>query len=678
MENHTGLNEDGLRFVSNLIIEKGPTNWPGRCLNELLQSSSFDWRIGLVDVHGQQVVGDGFNVSSEAWGIPISTCQRYCNADRIPYAHNFNFQTFAAAMTNYFLPWLALTAQLPYETGDPWSNVLSFCMAVGSPTLVTYSLTITILNRFWANKSFGSLRRRTEQPDINNRYAGFFQRIIAVQYLLQEAQQVPLMLSMEAGWLSSLLVLPANSAWWHTLRESLRATRRGVTASLVAQVMLAATAFLFTIIASFQAELGDPSTALQIASGSLWIWLIPIISGWVTVGTQHSHNTIRNALEAQHAARANPRSPIGNFVFTQPGLQRGLVVVDRTMNGLSPRVQLVQPIPTQHAPYPNQAQAFHALGPGHRGRLTWCGLTVAGDEQEEGPIYNYARLFTWCQVASTLHRTLETTADNIANDEICDAALRAQVLHIQNPPQAQGQQQPPPPPVVAPDDFTGDRVDTAVYCGLASRTQVLAYPEWHAMGTGDFPVYKHILGASAAALFLQWGTTGASILIAYKTPTAGFGCRSTGYLTYGAIGTAVWFFLLCSALFSHAVMLRYQRIHQATPQAHLTTVRRGLGLGLLCAAAVLTRVLGKFLAFANSIWLILSSLFEMTGAYSNCWCLGNYIGLGNRGWVLLFKSAPDLKVLAQPIWGGGIALTLGVCIGSYLIFVLAFMKNDRS
>ncbi|KAI7570457.1 hypothetical protein KC343_g2192 [Hortaea werneckii] len=549
-------------------------------------------------------------------------------------------------MTNYFLPWLALTAQLPYETGDPWSNVLSFCMAVGSPTLVTYSLTITSLNRFWANKSFGSLRRRTEEPEINKHYAGFFQCTIAVQYLLQEAQQVPLMLSMEAGWLSSLLVLPANSAY---------------------------------IIASFQAELGDPSTALQIASGSLWIWLIPIIWGWVALGTQHSHNTIRNALEAQHAARANPRPPIGNFVFTRPGLQRGLVVVDRTMNGLSPQVQLVQPIPNQHAPYPNQAQAFQALGPGHRGRLTWCGLTVAGDEQEEGPIYNYARLFTWCQVASTLHSALETIAGKVADDEICDAALRAQAPHIQNPLPARGQPPPPPPPpVVAPDDFTGDRVDTAIYCGLASRTQVLAYPEWRAMGTGDFPVYKHILGASAAALFLQWGTTGASILIAYKTPTAGFGCRSTDYLAYGAIGTAVWFFLLCSTLFSHAVMLRYQRIHQAAPQADLTTVRRGLGLRMLCAAAVLTRVLGQFLAFADSIWLILSSLFEMTGAYSNCWCLGNHIGLGDQGWVLLFKSAPDLKVLAQPIWGGGIALSLGVCIGSYLIFVLAFMKNDRS
>lgn len=67
MERTTGLNEDGLRFVSNLIIEKGPTTWPGRCLRELLQTSSFDWKTGLVDVHGRQVVGDGFNVSSEAW-----------------------------------------------------------------------------------------------------------------------------------------------------------------------------------------------------------------------------------------------------------------------------------------------------------------------------------------------------------------------------------------------------------------------------------------------------------------------------------------------------------------------------------------------------------------------------------------------------------------------------------
>lgn len=112
---------------------------------------------------------------------------------------------------------------------------------------------------------------------------------------------------------------------------------------------------------------------------------VSIISGWVIVGTQHSHNTIRNALEAQHAARAHPRPRTGNFVFTLPGLQRGLVVVDRTMNGLSPQVQLVQPTPNQHAPYPNQAQAFQALGPGHRGRLTWCGLTVAGDESGRRP-----------------------------------------------------------------------------------------------------------------------------------------------------------------------------------------------------------------------------------------------------------------------------------------------------
>lgn len=87
----TGLDEDGRQFVSNLINQKGPTTWPGRCLNQLLQTSQtseFDWSTGLVDVHGQKVAGDGFNVSSEAWGIPISTCQLYCNADKIPYVRS--------------------------------------------------------------------------------------------------------------------------------------------------------------------------------------------------------------------------------------------------------------------------------------------------------------------------------------------------------------------------------------------------------------------------------------------------------------------------------------------------------------------------------------------------------------------------------------------------------------
>ena len=42
----------------------------------------------------------------------------------------------------------------------------------------------------------------------------------------------------------------------------------------MAQTLFAAIAYVLIVIASFDNELGDPTTALQIASGSLWIWLV--------------------------------------------------------------------------------------------------------------------------------------------------------------------------------------------------------------------------------------------------------------------------------------------------------------------------------------------------------------------------------------------------------------------
>jgi hypothetical protein len=187
---------------------------------------------------------------------------------------DFNFNSFAASMTNYFLPWLALTAQLPFETGSRFDNIMSFCLAVGSPAFVTYSLTITILNRLWVRRTFRELSDKARP--LSKRYGVdmYESRIRAAQILLQEAQQVPLRGSQEKGWFSSLVVVPDNTKWWDHLEERLLNSRRGFTASLVAQMALAVTAYLFTVISSFDAELGDVATALQIASGSLWIWLV--------------------------------------------------------------------------------------------------------------------------------------------------------------------------------------------------------------------------------------------------------------------------------------------------------------------------------------------------------------------------------------------------------------------
>ena len=173
-------------------------------------------------------------------------------------------------LLTYTLCWV----QLPYETGDFLSNGMSFCLAVGSPTLVTYSLGITILNRNWVREAYKDLRSQANLMSSRLNFDAYELQVRVSEILLQEAQQVPLRASQKDGWFSSLIVIPDNSEWWKQLESRLESTRRGVTASLVAQMAVAGISYLFTVISSFEAQLGDPTTALLIASGSLWIWLV--------------------------------------------------------------------------------------------------------------------------------------------------------------------------------------------------------------------------------------------------------------------------------------------------------------------------------------------------------------------------------------------------------------------
>lgn len=71
---------------------------------------------------------------------------------------------------------------------------MSFFLAVGSPALVTFSLTITMLNSAWVKKSFQS-QLLTSQIKKNN----YEKQIEAATFLLQEGQQVPLRASHKHG-----------------------------------------------------------------------------------------------------------------------------------------------------------------------------------------------------------------------------------------------------------------------------------------------------------------------------------------------------------------------------------------------------------------------------------------------------------------------------------------------
>jgi hypothetical protein len=126
-------------------------------------------------------------------------------------------------------------------------------MAVGSPALITYSLTITILNRNWVRQIFESLLEQLkgltdESEEFRQRLRDRLRdRLLAAQYLIQESQQVPMRASQVHGWLSSLVALDENHPWWMRVKKDLKNSRRGYTFSLFAQIGMAFLAYTFTI-----------------------------------------------------------------------------------------------------------------------------------------------------------------------------------------------------------------------------------------------------------------------------------------------------------------------------------------------------------------------------------------------------------------------------------------------
>lgn len=219
-----------------------------------------------------------------------------------------------------------------------------------------------------------------------------------------------------------------------------------------------------------------------------------------------------------------------------------------------------------------------------------------------------------------------------------------------------------------------------------------------------------MLGAAVVAILVQWGTTGAAILIAYNTPVKGFGCRSATYTLYGALGTIGWLLHVISMCFSHSAMLQYQAaIQQDTKMEFVKSrsvspdVERQMTNGTthtaggtntgstalcsngkpferdtwhttICILAVSTRALGKITVIVNAAWIIIGSLMEIINIYENCWCLANR---DTRSWVLLFKSGSDLKAAAQTTWGGGVALSIMTSFLGFLVFWLGSREVAR-
>ena len=499
---------------------------------------------------------------------------------------------------------------------------MSGLLAMGSPAHITYSLTLTILNRFWIRRKFADLKNDSQGvaelvPHISN-------RIYAARDLLQEAQQAPIRVSQDDGWLSSLIVLQANRPFWKGVKKDLRNTRRGFSAALFAQskppfpyprrlvwlisplVLMAFIAYVFTIINGL---IGRSDELTDMASATVFIWMIPVILGWILVGTQSPAGAIKSAL---HDDNRSTYRALPDVVEPEKERQQGIV---------------------------------NRFGMGGNSRAPrWLGFSVVGDEEEEGPIYNYCRIFTWFQCAISIERGFSGMLNNLRKNDRDRRQVNGE--HWGDSNRVTSNLNGP---------LLGTSSQVANYCNLPLDISIRTYTPWSEIPAN---VWFHIILAAAAALFVQWGTTGPAIFIANLGPTKGWGCLSGSLLLYGSIATIAWVCLMYSSLLSHAIMLRYDRRGQNISRS-----------SILLAMAVSTRFIGKTLAVLNAGWLVLYNILQYSGTFNQCWCDTNALSMGSRGWAAIFPVSNDSEIFSDLV--GGLTFSALVCAVAMGFFWLA-------
>ena len=361
--------------------------------------------------------------------------------------------------------------------------------------------------------------------------------------------------------------------------------------------------------------------------GSLWLWLIPIVVGWLWIPFS-SYDKLRTAID-----KANDLA----ILAASAGPPRADICAGDSPNAGGSRNSR----PQSRAYDVSRIQAV---------RISEKREVFTGDVARTTPVFNYARTWEWWCIVEMIAQAFEHAdrkAENYTpvdpNREWLLPGDRRTTIHRDNRIGTIGQAQ--------------------AYCGFTAQGE--EEPE-RPLPSG---VWERIFVASVFALGLQWSTTGSAIMIAVFTPTTGLGCRSGSYIIYGTISTVVWLTLLLSSYLAHYAGARHHcgRLH---PGFNSVTVAQGLAtfLGRLSILA----------ASCNTLWIIHASVFEFTNFYSTCYCNSSVLGRGvQRGYNLIITAGYDYRD-TRTAWAGGFVFA-GGCAAFYLLFLsLIFEPYHRS
>ena len=223
--------------------------------------------------------GSPVTSTDAATALSYTGCTAYCGRNQEPSS----WTVFAQEYSAWLLPYLALLSQLPFGARRRTDNLMSALLTLGSPTLAGYSLYMTLLNARWINDQLFS---GIDYPSATVR-----QSVVRV---LSSLQQVPLRVHPgESAGLESLIVHPDNDKWWTILAEELNYTHSWSIASATS-ISWVVIAYLFTVTDSIS-NVSDNIDSNGQGTGSGWLWLVPIVVGWLVLSPKCDYDRVHDA-----------------------------------------------------------------------------------------------------------------------------------------------------------------------------------------------------------------------------------------------------------------------------------------------------------------------------------------------------------------------------------------------
>ncbi|KAG6810343.1 hypothetical protein H0H92_012349 [Tricholoma furcatifolium] len=342
-------------------------------------------------------------------------------------------------------------ALLPYGSMDKLDNLTSIFLTIGSPTLATYSLVLTALNRRWIIRQFSSYNYPNAQQAI---------------LVFAALQQSSISINTESTiLLASLIALSSNDAWWSTLLKKLDYSHTWSISSTWS-LMCVIVAYVFTIVSSFSGDLTMEVNADGQGVGSLWIWLVAVVTGWLLISPQCDARHLRAAMEEANKIAYVATPSHGPVLASSQPSSRYAISLEQD-----------------------------------------DGDSLFYDERCPVPIYNYARFLSWDHAVEEVFAMFHTAGERAGGHRSVDPGI-PWVTDAQHPDG------------ISATNRTGTQAQVEDYFQVATSSQQPS-PARRTMQAWWIDVFLRILLASGAALFLQWSTTGAAFLIVWFTPTTG-------------------------------------------------------------------------------------------------------------------------------------------------------------